>query len=188
MVVLVIGLLIFLGIHSARMVAGGYRDAQVAANPGRWKGLYSVVSAIGLALIVWGWAVYRPEAPELYTPPGWGRHVAMLLVLLAFVLLPAAYLPAGRLRHWVKHPMVLAVILWSIAHLLANGDLASVLTFGAILVWAAADRIAVISRGDPAPVVVRPMSDAIATALGVVLFLVFGFWLHGPLFGVSPFG
>lgn len=188
MIILILGLVIFFAVHSVRMVAGGFREAQIAANPGRWRGIYALLSLIGFGLIIWGWWLYRAEAPEIYMPPGWGRHVASLFVLIAFVLLPAAYLPAGYIKHWVKQPMLAATILWSIGHLFANGDLASLLTFGAFLVWALWNRIAVIGRGDPAPQAARPLSDVISIAIGVVIFTVFGFWLHGLLFGASPFG
>jgi uncharacterized membrane protein len=187
MLFLILGLVIFFGIHSVRIVAAGFRDAQIAASEGRWKGLYSLVSIIGFVLIVWGWSLYRPEAPEIYEPPAWGRHVASLLVLAAFISLAAAYLPVGHIKHRLKHPMLAAIILWAIGHLLANGDLASLLVFGAFLVYAVVDRIAVIPRGDPAPAVVRPRGDLMAAGIGAVAFVVFGFWLHGWLFNVSPF-
>ncbi len=186
--ILVIGLVIFFAVHSVRMVAGDFRGAQLAANERRWKGIYSLLSLIGFALIVWGWIVFRADAPEVYAPPDWGRHAAWAFVLVAFVLLPTAYQPAGFLKRWVKHPMLTAVILWSIGHLLANGDLASVLTFGSFLVYSVVNRIAVSPRGDPAPEVVTLRSDLIAIAIGAVAFLIFGYWLHGWLFGVQPFG
>ena len=92
MLILVLGLVIFFGIHSIRIAAGDFRDTQIATNERRWKGLYSLVSVVGLALIIWGWNVYRPDALEIYEAPAWGRHVASVLVLAAFVLLAAAYL------------------------------------------------------------------------------------------------
>ena len=187
MLVLVLGLVVFFAIHLVRVAAPGFREAQIAASEGRWKGIYSLLSVVGLALIVWGWNLYRPEAPEIYEPPGWGRHAAALLVLVAFVLLAAAYPPPGRIRHWVKHPMLVGVMLWAAGHLLANGDLASLLVFGGFLAYAIVDLIAVIPRGDPAPAVVRPLSDLTAIVAGAVVFAVFALWLHGWLFGVEPF-
>ncbi len=188
MLILIAGLAVFFAIHSVRMAAPAVREGQVAVAEGRWKGIYSLVSLVGLALIIWGWIVYRPEAPQVYDPPSWGRHVAMLLVWVAFVLLAAAYMPAGRIRHWLKHPFLTGIILWAAGHLLANGDLASLLLFGSFLVYAVVNRLAVIPRGDPAPAVVRPRSDVIALVAGTVLYAVFVFWLHGLLFGVSPLG
>jgi uncharacterized membrane protein len=187
MTILILGLVLFFGIHSVRVLAPGFRDAQLAASENRWKGIYSVVSIVGVALIVWGWHVFRPDAPEIYEPPSWGRHVTPLLVLIAFVFIAAANAPAGYIRHYVKHPFLTGIILWSGGHLLANGDLASLILFGAFLVWSVVDLIAVIPRGDPAPKVVRPMSDVIAVVAGAAVFAVFGLWLHGWLFGVDPF-
>ena len=187
MIILVLGLLIFFGIHSVRIVASDFRDAQIATNERRWKAIYSIASIVGFVLIVWGWSLYRPEAPEIYERPFWGRPAASLLVLAAFVLLAAAYLPPGSIKRRVKHPMLVGIILWAIGHLLTNGDFASLLLFGAFLIYAIVDLIAVIPRGDPAPAVVRPRSDFIAAAIGLVAFIVFGMWLHGWLFGVVPF-
>src|SRR5690606_33772921 len=96
--ILLLGLVVFFAMHSVRMVAGGYRDAQIAAGERRWKGRYSLVSLAGIALVIAGWILFRGDAPEIYEPPAWGRHIAMGLVLLAFILLPAANMPAGRIR------------------------------------------------------------------------------------------
>jgi uncharacterized membrane protein len=186
--ILILGLVVFFAVHSVRLVAGDFRQAQISASERRWKGVYSLISAIGLAFIIWGWILFRPEAPQMFEPPAWGRHLAMALVWAAFVMLPAAHMPAGRIRHWVKHPMLLAVILWAVAHLLSNGDLASLLLFGSFLVYAVVDRVAVAGRGDPAPAIVRPRSDLISVVAGTVLYAIFVLWLHGWLFGVSPIG
>jgi uncharacterized membrane protein len=110
----------------------------------------------------------------------------MVLVWAAFILLASANMPAGRIKQWVKHPMLLGVGLWALGHLLANGDLFGLLTFGAFLLYAIINRIAVIPRGDPAPVVVRPRSDVISIVAGTVLYAVFVLFLHQWLFGVSP--
>ncbi|MHB1109374.1 MAG: NnrU family protein [Devosia sp.] len=185
--VLILGLIVFFSVHSVRMVAGGFRERQLEASPGRWKGIYSLISLVGFGLIVWGWILFRAEAPEIYEPPAWGRHVAMALVWIAFILL-AANMRAGRINAYLKHPFLTGVILWSAAHLLANGDLASVLLFGTFLVYAVVNRIAVIPRGDPAPAVVRPGSDLIAVLAGTALYVVFVLWLHGWLFGVPLLG
>lgn len=186
MIILILGLIVFFSVHSVRMVAGDFRERQIAANERRWKGIYALISLAGFALIVWGWIAWRAEAPAVYTPPDWGRHAAMLLVLIAFVLFVAAELPAGRIKKWVKHPMITGIALWSAGHLLANGDLASLLTFGAFLAYAVINRIAVIPRGDPAPEVKQARSDLIAIGVGVVAYAVFVIWLHALLFGVSP--
>jgi uncharacterized membrane protein len=188
MTILILGLVVFLGIHSVRILAGPFRDAQIAANPKRWKGLYTLVSFVGLGLIIWGWILARPIAPQLYDPPTWGRHATLALVWIAFVLLPTANAPTGRIKASVRHPMLLGVIFWSAGHLLANGDQASTTLFGAFLVWAILDLISALRRGEPAPVVVKPRADVIAVVAGTVLWVVFVFFLHRVLFGVSPLG
>jgi uncharacterized membrane protein len=186
MAILILGLVIFFAVHCVRIVAPGLRSSQLAANEGRWKGLYSLASLVGFALIVWGWISYRPVAPDVYIPPDWGRHVTIVLVLLAFIALPTAYQPPGRIRTWLRHPFLTAVILWSLGHLFANGDLASVLLFGSFLAYGIVDRIAVAFRPDPPPVYAGPRGDIVGLVVGLILFAVFVFGLHAVLFGVSP--
>ncbi|MCC7059924.1 MAG: hypothetical protein IT508_06795, partial [Burkholderiaceae bacterium] len=124
MSLLLLGLVIFLGVHSVRIVADDWRNARVAAlGLGAWKGLYTLVSLIGLALVVWGFGLARTDSPALWHPAGWTRHLASLLTWLAFVLIVAAYVPRSRLRAAVGHPMLTGVILWALAHLFANGRL-----------------------------------------------------------------
>lgn len=185
--ILILGLVVFFAIHSVRMAAGGFRERQLAISPRRWKAIYALFSAVGLGLIVWGWMQYRADASELYDPPPWGRHVALALVWIAFVFIVAAYLPTGRIKAFLKHPFLAGIALWAGAHLLANGDLASVSVFGAFLVYAVVNRLAAIPRGDPEPSL-QPRSDLIAVLAGTALYLVFVLWLHGWLFGVSPIG
>lgn len=188
MTILILGLVAFLGVHSVRILAAPFRDAQVAASPGPWKGLYSLVSAVGLGLIIWGWILARPMAPQLYDPPAWGRHATVLLVWVAFILLPTANAPTGHIKATVRHPMLLGVIFWSAGHLLANGDQASAALFGSFLVWAILDLISALGRREPAPVVVKPRADVIAVFAGTALWTVFVLGLHRVLFGVSPLG
>jgi uncharacterized membrane protein len=188
MTILILGLVVFLGIHSVRILAAPFRNAQIAANEKRWKGLYSLVAAVGLGLIIWGWILYRPMAPQLYDPPMWGRKAAWGLVWIAFVLMAGANGPVGRIKATVRHPMLLGTIFWAAGHLLANGDQASVMLFGAFLVWAILDLISALGRREPAPVVTKPIADAIAVVAGTVLWAVFVFFLHRVLFGVSPLG
>ena len=193
MLVLVLGLVVFLGIHSVSIVAPGWRTATLARLGERpWKGLYSIASAVGLALIIVGYGIARREPVVLYTPPAGLRHLALVVMLPVFPLFFAAYLP-GRIRTAAKHPMLLAVKLWAVAHLLANGTLADVLLFGGFLAWAIADRISVKRRAavdahavPAAPA--RPSNDAIAIAGGLLVYAAFIFWAHRWLTGVSPLG
>lgn len=190
MALFLIGLVIFLGVHSVAIVAPAWRDAQAARHPGAWKGAYSLVSIAGFALLVYGYGLARQSPVVLWTPPAAMRHAVLLLMLPVFPLLLAAYLP-GRLQRATKHPMLLAVKVWATAHLLANGTLADVILFGAFLVWAVLDRMAVKRRAAPRPLPGAPpaaKNDAIAVIGGLALYALFVGWAHRWLIGVSPLG
>lgn len=188
MTLLILGLVIFLGIHSVSIVAPAWRDAQLAARgEAVWKGGYSLVAGIGLVLIIVGYGLARQMPVVLYTPPVWTRHLALLLLLPVFPLLFSAYLP-GRIQAAAKHPMLLAVKIWATAHLLANGTLADVLLFGGFLAWAVADRIS-LKRRPARPLRTaprRPVNDAIALAIGLAVYAALLMGGHRWLFGVSP--
>lgn len=191
MLVFVIGLIVFLGVHSVSIVAPRWRAATIGRLGERpWKGLYSLVAGVGLALLIVGYGMARREPVVLYTPPAALRHVALLVMLPVFPLLFAAYLP-GRIRNAAKHPMLLAVKFWATAHLLANGSLADVLLFGAFLAWAVADRISVKRRSTAESHEVRAAppsayNDAIALLAGLLVYVVFLWRAHRWLIGVSP--
>lgn len=188
MVLFLVGLVLFLGIHSVAIVAPAWRDARAAHNPGAWKGVYSVVSIAGFVLLVYGYGLARQSPVLVWTPPTAMRHIALLLMLPVFPLLLAAYLP-GRIKAAAKHPMLLAVKFWALAHLLANGMLVDLILFGTFLVWAVLDRIAVKKRAAPRAVPGAPPSainDLIATFGGLAIYAVFVLWAHRWLIGVSP--
>ncbi len=191
MLVLVAGLIVFLGIHSVSIVAPQWRTATMGRlGEGPWKGIYSLAAGVGLALLIVGYGMARRESVVLYTPPAGLRHFALLVMVPVFPLLFAAYLP-GRIRSAAKHPMLLAVKLWATAHLLANGTLADVLLFGAFLAWAVADRISVkrrsVAEGHEARVAPpRTYNDAIAVLAGLLVYVVFVWRAHRWLIGVSP--
>jgi uncharacterized membrane protein len=192
MTLLVAGLVVFLGAHSLRIFADGWRNAQLARlGEKRWKGLFALVSLVGLVLIVYGFGLARQSPVVLYAPPTWTRHVAALLMLPAFVLIVAGNLRGTRMKAALGHPMVLGTKVWAFGHLLANGTLADVVLFGSFLVWAIAD-YASARRRDRLAGVVYPAGawsrDLLAVVIGVVAWVVFGFWLHGWLIGVRPFG
>ena len=188
MTLLVLGLVIFLGVHSVSIVAPAWRDAQAArlgALP--WKAVYTLISVIGFVLLVYGYGLARQTPVTLYVPPTWTRHLALLLLLPVFPLFLAAYLP-GRIKAAAKHPMLLATKLWATAHLIANGTLADVLLFGGFLAWAVADRISVKRRA-ARPVPGAPASalnDVVAVVGGLAIYALFLFWLHARWIGVSP--
>jgi uncharacterized membrane protein len=188
MLLLVLGLVVFFGIHLAPVT--GTRAVMVERlGAGPYKILFAVVSLAGLALIVYGYDAARAAGPAvLWEPPAAMRHVAALILLPVFPLLIAAYVP-GRIRATLKHPMLVAVKLWAVAHLLANGTLPDILLFGAFLAYAVIDRISLKRRGAPVP---PPSSwtagDAIALVGGLVLYGLFVWRLHLVLIGVAPFG
>jgi len=188
MTLLVLGLAIFLGSHSVRVFADGWRTARVKSmGEQKWKMVYSLVSIAGFVLVVIGYGQARAAGVALYAPPAWGRAGASLLTLVAFVLLAAAYVKGTRIKAAVGHPMVAGVKVWAFAHLLANGNLADVVLFGAFLAWAVLDFVAARRRDRVAGTVypVGPVSrDVIAVVAGLVAWAVFAMWLHGPLIGV----
>lgn len=188
MELLVIGLVLFLGIHSVAIVAPAWRERTKARiGMGAWKGLYTVISLIGFALIIYGYGIARQHPIVLYVPPVWMRHLAALVMLPVFPLVFAAYLP-GRIKNAMKHPMLAATKFWALAHLLANGMLADLLLFGGFLAWAVADRISFKQRSQPdlrtAPA--SKFNDVLAVVLGLVAYFVFAKWLHLKWIGVYP--
>jgi uncharacterized membrane protein len=188
MLMLIAGLIFFLGSHSMAIVAPHWRERMVLlVGAGTWKGTLGLLNVLGFILIVVGFVHSRQAPMVLYVPPAWLRHVTFLLMLPVFPLLLAAYLP-GKIRSKSKHPMLVAVKLWATAHLLANGMLADVLLFGAFLLWAIIDRISLKRR---APVLIRKTApsgyyDLLAVVLGLALYALFLFKLHVLLFGVAP--
>jgi uncharacterized membrane protein len=192
MSLLIVGLVLFLGVHSVRIVADGWRSQMlVRLGEGAWKGLYSVVSLVGLVLVVWGYGLARQEPVVLWNPPVAMRHAASLVTLVAFILLAAAYVPRNALKAKLHHPMVLGVKAWALAHLISNGNLADVLLFGAFLLWAVLDFRAARQR-DRALGTSYPSGTLAGTGIAVVLGLVawaaFAFWAHALLIGISPMG
>jgi uncharacterized membrane protein len=192
MVYLIAGLLIFLGVHSVRIVADGWRTQTLQrVGQGAYKGVYSVVALLGFGLVVYGFGVARETPAMVWTPPVGMRHAASLFTLLAFVLLAAAYVPRNGIKARVHHPMVLAVKSWALGHLLANGNLAHVLLFGAFLTWAVLNFIAARRRDRATGTRYAPGTlpmTLLTVAVGTGIWALFAFQLHGLLIGVRPFG
>ena len=191
MSMLIAGLVLFLGVHSSRVFADGFRADFIAAHGEKaWKGIYAILSIAGFVLLVYGYAEARTAPLVLWTPPAWTRHAAALLTLPAFILLAAAYVPRNAIKARLGHPMLLGTKVWAAAHLLANGNVADVLLFGGFLVWAtlclraakARDRAVgtVLPAGGAAPTV-------IAVAAGIGAWAAFAFHLHAAWIGVRPF-
>lgn len=193
MTALVLGLVLFLGIHSARIVADGPRRAFIAERGANaWKGLYTLLSLAGFALLVWGYGQARQQPVVLWpAPPVWTKHIAALLTLISFVLVAAAYVPGNGIKARLHHPMTIGVKVWAFAHLIANNTLADVLLFGGFLIWSIV-LFASARRRDRAAGTTYPPGTASRSVLtvlvGVALWAVFAFWAHGWLIGVRPFG
>lgn len=192
MVVLLLGLVLFLGVHSTRIAAEGWR-ARTIARVGElpYKGVYTLVSIAGFALIVWGYGLARQQPVVLWTPPRGMNHLAALLMAVSFVLLAAAYVPRNAIKARLHHPMVLGVKAWALAHLVANGTLADLLLFGSFLVWAVFSFRAARQRdrAGQAQYAAGTAGRTIgAVVAGLALYAVFVFWAHAWLIGVSPLG
>jgi uncharacterized membrane protein len=188
--VLILGLAIFIGAH----VFVTFRDhrAALVKRMGEWpyKGAFSLVSIVGVALIVWGFARYRAtEWIDVWHPPAILRDVTALLVWPAIISITVAYFP-GDIKRRLKHPMLVGVKLWAFAHLLANGDLGSIILFGSILGWAVYDRITLKHRTDagapPIPIGGRT-NDIIAVIVGTIIYLALGLVFHPLVIGVPAF-
>lgn len=188
MLQLLIGIVLFFAAHSASIVALPVRDRMVAKNEMAWKGLYALASLAGIVLMARGYAELRATPTVIYTAPYWMRHVSALLLLPVFIFFIAPYFP-GRIKKALKHPQLVAVKLWAVAHLLVNGMLADVLLFGSFLAWAVVDRISLKRRpqrrlpGAPE----SGVNDVIIVVVGLGLYVVFAFWAHEWLFDVRPF-
>ena len=189
MTLLIGGLLLFIGAHLVPSQPA-LRTALIGrVGEGPYKGLFSLISAIGIVLLVVGYGQMQGLArgnPQLWVPPVWTKHLVFLLMIPAMILLAATYVPS-RIRSAVGHPMLTALMLWAFGHLLANGDLASVLLFGSFLAYAVYDRISVRHRPSPGPLGRAQggnVGDAIAIGLGLILYAFMLVWGHAKLIGV----
>ena len=192
MLLLILGLILFLGMHSARLFAAEKRASFIAARgPLAWKGIYALVSIIGFVLIIYGYGQARVSPTWLWISPVWTRHLAALLTIPAFILIAATYVLGSCIKARVGHPMLLGVKFWALAHLIANGTLADLLLFGGFLAWATAlflvsrkrDRAAGVGYGKG-----KPVMDAVVVVVGLVAWAAFAFYLHGAWIGVKPMG
>jgi uncharacterized membrane protein len=190
--ILILGLVLFLGVHSIRIVADGWRTATIGrVGELPWKAVYALLSIVGFVLIVWGFGLARQQPVQLWMPPRGMRHLASLLTLIAFILLAATYVPRNAIKARLHHPMVLGVKVWALAHLLANGNVAHMVLFGAFLVWAALSFRAARARDRAAGTVYlagTPAGTAITVVVGAAAWAVFAFWAHGYLIGIRPIG
>jgi len=191
LLVMILGLLLFFGVHTLSTQRKLRADIIAATGEGGYKIGYSLVSFAGLGLIIWGFAKYRATGwIDVWTPPVAFRHITVALMLPAVIMVVASYI-RGRIYTTLKHPMLTGIKLWAAAHLLANGDLGSIILFGSFLAWAVFDRISLKSRtdagGPPIPVG-GPGNDLIAIAVGLVAYLALAFAFHPVVIGVPVVG
>jgi len=189
---LILGLILFLGTHSIRAFADGWREqmiGKIGLLP--WKGLFALVSLVGFVLIIWGYGQARLDPVWLWHPPLWTRHLVGLLMLPALILAGSSHIPGSAIRVKVGHPLIAGTKLWAGAHLIANGSLSDLVLFGSFLAWSIIAYSRAVRR-DRGAGLVSPVTslrwDALAVTIGIALWLVFAFYLHSALFGVSPMG
>ncbi|RUR29512.1 NnrU family protein [Vreelandella andesensis] len=191
MTIMIIGLLIFLGSHSVRIFAEDWRQQQIAKHgENTWKLAYSVVSVIGLAIAIYGFGQMRLDPIYVWFPPAGLRHAVALLMIPAFIMLVAAYVPRNAIKAKLGHPMMLAVKIWAFSHLLANGRLGDIIFFVAFLVWAilAFKTAKKRDRQHPASTVTTSVPATIATiVIGLVAYVLFALYLHTIIIGVPAF-
>lgn len=187
MTVFIAGLIIFFSVHfyAAFRSRKAGRDLRKKWGDAKFMGIVSILSIVGFVLLIMGFGQARPSA-VLYTPPSWGVHVNMLLMVLALIALVASQVPAGHIKIRLKHPMLVSIKLWALGHLISNGELVSVMLFGAFLAYAVVDRIAVKRRGDMGATntVAKPMWDLVAVTVGLGIYAAFVMKLHVWLIGV----
>ena len=190
MLALVLGLILFIGVHSIRIVADDFRTRQIERiGLSTWRGMYAALAFVGFVLIVVGYGIERTVPQAIWFPPVWTAHLAALLTIPAFILIASSFVPGTRIRNKLGHPMVLGIKVWAFAHLIANGMLADIVLFGTFLVWSIA-AYASGRRRDRKAGTVYPVGpvyrDVIAVFAGLVAWVVFAMWLHLVLIGVSP--
>ena len=190
MIWLALGLALFLGIHLTRALAPQWRQAQIARLGDKgWKGLYTVVSIVGFGLILWGFSQARREPIVLWPHVPFGvNHLTALLVLVAAILMAAAYVPRNHIKARLVHPMTLSVKVWAFAHLIVNNTLADVMLFGSFLVWSILVFRAARRRPTPAPASGTFAGTAATVVIGVTLWAFFAFWAHAAWLGIAPLG
>lgn len=193
MAVLIIGLVIFIGVHLIRVVAAPWRDAQIARfGVTGWRIGFGLLSIAGVVVTIYGYALARRAPVSVWAPPFWMPHLTALLTLIAFVLIVANYVRGNHFRRALRYPLACGIALWALAHLLANGTMHDIVLFGALFVWSLTllisgtgrDRVEAAGTVVPA----RASRDALSVVIGVIAWAIFAFYLHGPLIGVRPLG
>lgn len=191
MTILILGLLIFLGVHSLRIFADGFRSRiQAKLGTNTWKTVYALVSIAGFLLIIWGFSLARQQPILLYVPLPALKHANALFTLIAFVLVASAYVPRNHFKQKIGHPMLAGIKLWALGHLLATGFLHDLILFGAFLIWAVALFVISRRRDRRNGVTYQPggiVGDLLTLVIGVGSWALFAFWAHAQWIGVNPF-
>jgi uncharacterized membrane protein len=187
--IFILGLAVFFASHVFVTFRTARADAIAKLGQNGYRAVFGLVSIAGLALIVWGFAQYHAQAPQLWSPPAFMRHITVGLMLFAVIFFTAAFIPS-HVKTKLKHPMLAGIKTWALAHLLSNGDLASILLFGSFLAWGVYARIAAKRRGDLGATT-APASwtnDIIVVVLGIVIYLALGFFFHPMVLHMPVFG
>lgn len=187
--ILILGLVVFFAAHGFVTMRQARADAIARLGQYGYRAVFALVSIVGLALIVWGYAQYHGRTPQIWSPPAFMRHITIGLMLFAVIFFTAAFIPS-HIRTKLRHPMLAGVKTWALAHLLVNGDLASILTFGAFLAWGVYARIAAKRRGDAGTTAAPAgwMNDILVVIIGILIYLALGFVFHPKVIGVQVFG
>ncbi|HEX5211142.1 MAG TPA: NnrU family protein [Pseudolabrys sp.] len=187
--IFILGLAVFFAAHIFVTFRGARDNAIATLGLNAYRAVFAIVSIAGLALIVWGYAHYRAQAPQIWSPPAFMRHITIGLMLFAVIFFTAAFIPS-HIKTKLKHPMLAGIKTWALAHLLSNGDLASILLFGSFLAWGVYARIAAKRRGDLGTTAAPAgwTNDVIVVAIGIVIYLALGYAFHPMVIGVPVFG
>jgi uncharacterized membrane protein len=190
LLILVLGLVVLLGAHVFVTFRGARADAIAKLGLNGYRALFTLVSLVGLALIVWGYGQYRAlDLIQIWSPPAFLRHITVGLMLFAVIFFTAAFIPS-HIKAKLKHPMLAGVKTWALAHLLSNGDLGSILLFGAFLAWGVYARIAAKRRGDVGTTTAPAgyTNDVLVVVIGIVIYLALGYAFHPMVVGAPVFG
>ena len=187
--IFILGLVVFFDTHLFTTFRGARPDAIAKLGLNGYRALFALVSIAGLALIVWGFGQYHAHAPQIWSPPAFMRHITVGLMLFAVIFFTAAFIPS-HIKAKLKHPMLAGVKTWALAHLLSNGDLGSILLFGAFLAWGVYARIAAKKRGDIGTTVAPAgyTNDILVVLIGIVIYLALGYAFHPMVIGTPVFG
>jgi uncharacterized membrane protein len=187
--IFILGLVVFFATHIFVTFRAARGDAIATLGLNGYRAVFALVSIAGLALIVWGFGQYHAHAPQIWSPPAFMRHITVGLMLFAILFFTAAFIPS-YIKTKLKHPMLAGIKTWALAHLLSNGDLASILLFGSFLAWGVYARIAAKRRGDLGAVTAPAgwTNDIIVVVIGIVIYLALGYAFHPMVIGVPVFG